>query len=62
MQHKTLKHKFLEDLRSNWKHNAFIIMGVRRHFSKGRKSTFCLSFSGCWWRNANAHTQMLHPF
>ena len=33
-------------------------MGVRRNFSRGgAKSTFCLSFSGCWRYNANRCSQ-----
>jgi len=36
-------------------------MGFRRNFSRGAKSTFCLSFSVCWRSkcNANGRTQKL---
>jgi len=34
---------------------AVAIMSVRRNFSRGAKSTFCLSFSDCWRCNANGH-------
>ena len=36
--------------------------GVRRNFSRGATSTFCLSFSGCWRRNANRRSQDALPF
>jgi len=32
-------------------------MGVRRSFSRGEKSTLCLSFSGYWRRNAKWRIQ-----
>jgi len=32
-------------------------MGVRRNFSRGGTSTFCLSFSGCWRYNENGRSQ-----
>jgi len=38
-------------------------IGVSRNFSKGgAKSTFRLSFSGCWRCNANGCTQNASPF
>ena len=30
------------------------VVGVRRNFYKGERSTFCLSFSSCWWCDANS--------
>jgi len=36
--------------------------GVRRNFSRGATSKFCLSFSGCWWCNANWRSQNALPF
>jgi len=37
-------------------------MGIGRYFSRGAKSTFCLSFSGCWRYNANGRSQNSLPF
>ena len=37
-------------------------MGVRRNFSRGSTSTFCLSFSGCWRFNANGSSQTVYCF
>jgi len=40
-----------------------VVMGVRRNFSRGgAKSTFWLSFSGCWRCNANGRTRNASPF
>jgi len=37
-------------------------MGIRRNFSRGATSKFCLFFSGCWRCNANEHSQNALPF
>jgi len=37
-------------------------MGVRKNFSRGGKSTFCLSFSVCWRCNPNGRTQKIVQF
>ena len=37
-------------------------MGVRRNFSRGVTSKFCLSFSGCWQCNENGLSQNTLPF
>jgi len=50
-----------EDVFPMIKRKAKSVMDVRRNFSGGGKSTFRLSFSGCWPCNANGRSQNALP-